>query len=81
LEASKEDLNFQEQQRFIFEKTIVQVEMARDLAMKIEDADYIQHSSDLNKSHLKLNAWLTEPLENPSNNFVDSLLSRYLQDL
>jgi hypothetical protein len=55
--------------------------MARDLAMKIEDADYIQHSSDLNKSHLKLNAWLTEPLENPLNNFVDSLLSRYLQDL
>lgn len=49
--------------------------------MKIEDADYIQHSSDLNKSHLKLNAWLTEPLENPLNNFVDSLLSRYLQDL
>ena len=50
LEASKEDLSFKKKERGSFKnKIIAQVEIARELAMKIEDADYNKHSSNLKK--------------------------------
>jgi hypothetical protein len=36
---------------------------------------------DLDKHHLKDGAWLTEPLQNPRNDFVSPLMKSYLIDL
>lgn len=47
----------------------------------MEDVDTLKHMKELDRHHLKEGAWLTEPLQNPENNFVDDLLGRYLGDL
>ena len=53
----------------------------RDQAVKTDDVDFKKHLLDLDSKHLRNEAWITQPLQEPENNLVSELVERYLADL
>lgn len=53
----------------------------RDQAVKTDDVDLKKHLLDLDSKHLRNEAWITQPLQEPENNLVSELVERYLADL
>ena len=81
LEAAQEDLDFQRKQEKRYEMMLNKIEKARDEAFKKKDDEFERHKVDLEKRYLKEADWITEPLENPKNNFFEPLIKEYVKDI
>jgi hypothetical protein len=65
----------------MYDNCLAEVENIRQFADLQKDVDYEEHVNALTKSHLDKTEWKLEPLQNPDNNFVESLIERYRVDL
>lgn len=65
----------------MYDHVLSEVEKVREFADSKPDVDYQRHVDELTKSHLSKTEWSLEPLQNPENNFVEDLISRYLDEL